>query len=152
MDEEVKVTDGDPAESWAQWRLGIGPGEGIVDGYELVASLRNDLDESVTMTYKHGLGISIQESSSTTYTTTLALEMQKNFGAGPLSLGHLKMSVSFSAQWHSSTSQTWSESEEISATVNVPAKTKVLVNQLKGSYGPLTVNSLHLQIEYQGII
>ena len=36
---EVKVTDGNPAESWAQWRLGIGPGKGIVDGYELVASL-----------------------------------------------------------------------------------------------------------------
>ena len=50
---EVKVTDGNPAESWAQWRLGIGPGKGIVDGYELVASLRNDLDKPVSMTYKH---------------------------------------------------------------------------------------------------
>ena len=149
---EVKVTDGNPAESWAQWRLGIGPGEGIVDGYELVASLSNDLDEPVTMTYKHGLGISIQESTSTTYTTTLAMEMQQNFGAGIISLGHLKMSVSFSAQWQTSTSETWSESEEISAIVDVPPKKKVLVNQLKGRYGPLTVNSLHLQIEYEDCI
>ena len=133
---EVKVTDGNPAESWAQWRL---------------ASLRNDLDKPVSMTYKHGLGVSIQESSSTTYTTSLAMEMQKNFGAGPISLGHLKMSVSFSAQWHSSTSETWSENEEIIASVDVPPKQKVLVNQLKGRYGPLTVNSLHLQIEYGSI-
>ena len=152
LHKEVKVTDGDPAKSWAQWRLGIGPGEGIEDGYELVASLRNDLDIPVTMTYKHGLGISVQESTSTTYTTTLAMEMQKNFGVGPISLGHLKMSVSFSAQWQSSTSQTWSETEEISASVDVPAKKKVLVNQLKGRYGPLMVNSLHLQIEYADCI
>ena len=142
------VTYGKPSDIWAQWRLAIGPGQGIKDGYEVVASMKNDLDVPTTFKYKHTVGTSLTQGSSTTLTREISEEMNINFGKGPLSIGSTT-TVKFSTQWSKSSSTTWSETTEVAADVEVPAKKKVLVSQLQGTYGPLTAHSNHLMTSYE---
>ena len=143
----MHVTNGKPSDIWAQWRLAIDPGQGIKDGYEVVASMKNDLDVPTTFRYKHTVGTSVTEGSSTTLTQQISEEMNINFGTGPLSIGSTT-TVKFSAQWSKSSSTTWSTTTEVEAEVEVPAK-KILVSQLQGTYGPLIAHSNHLMISYE---
>lgn len=51
------ITGGFASNIWAQWRIAIGPGEGIKDGYEVVASVENKLDMPLSYEYRYTLGI-----------------------------------------------------------------------------------------------
>ena len=109
--------------------------------------MKNDLDVPTTFRYKHTVGTSVTEGSSTTLTQQISEEMNINFGTGPLSIGSTT-TVKFSAQWSKSSSTTWSTTTEVEAEVEVPAK-KILVSQLQGTYGPLIAHSNHLMISYE---
>lgn len=83
---------------------------------------------------------SVTEGSSATLTSSLSYEMSTNFSVGPVSIGSTT-TISFADKWLISESATWNESIETSESVQVPPMKKVLVSQLVGTYGPLTVKS-----------
>lgn len=146
-DNPCRVTAGEPTAIWAQWRIAVGPGQGIKDGYAVVASFENKLEEPTNYKYSHSLGASVNDITTTTLTEELSEELSINFSKGPLSIGS-NTTVTFSHQWSSSESKTWSESHNIEADVQVPAGKKVVVNQLQGTYGPLQVHSNHITFSY----
>ena len=145
-----RTTPGSLNDSWAQWRLAVGPGQGIKDGYNIVSSFDNQLDKEVQFTYRKMLGVSITEGSSTTLTNSLSYEMSTNFGEGPLSIGSTQ-SISFSSEWSTSESKTWSESTEVEVQIDVPEKKKVEISQILGEYGPMTIYSSHYRVDYSDV-
>ena len=143
-----RVTHGDQSSIWARWRIAIGPGQGVVkDGYEVVASFKDDLDQPTIYTYSHSIGISVTEGTTTKLTKELSNEMSINFKLGPVEVG-AKASVKHAREWSNSKANTWSESTKIEAEVKVSPGKKVYVKQLQGKYGPLTVQSNHIKVDY----
>ena len=110
--------------------------------------MKNELDVPTTFRYKHTVGTSVTEDSSTTLTQQISEEMNINFGKGPLSIGSTT-TVKVSAQWSKSSSTTCSTNTEVEAEVEVPANKKVLMSQLQGTYGPLMAHSNHLMTSYE---
>ena len=145
-DNPCRVTAGEPSAIWAQWRIAIGPGQGMKDGYEVVASFENELNQPTSFKYSRVLGTSVTNTSTTTLTQQLSQELKANFSVGPLSIGS-KATVNHSHEWSSSQAETWSASETVEVEVpDVKAGKKVIVYQLQGTYGPLTVHSSHIRL------
>ena len=100
--------------------------------------------------HRTGHYLAIPEGSSTTLTNSLSHEMSTNFGEGPLSIGSTT-SISFSSEWSTSESKTWSESTEVEVQIGVPAKKKVEISQILGEYGPMTIYSSHYRVDYSDV-
>ena len=143
-----RVTAGRPSATWAQWRIAIGPGQGMSDGYEVVASYKNNLDQETSFKYSHVLGTTFTNNITTALSEQLSQELNANFSIGPLSLGS-KATVSHSREWSSSQAKTWSEKQAIEAEVSVKPGKKLVVCQLQGTYGPLKVHSSHFTFNEQ---
>lgn len=96
----------------------------------------------VEVEYEEKIGISKTESTTTTISAEMSMEIQDIF---------VSAKMSFSAAWSTSTSTTWNIETTSKVTVTVPPGTKKEVYQLTGFYGEgqneYAVRSNHLYFE-----
>eukprot|EP01084_Bolivina_argentea_P282369 483322_1 len=141
------ATKGNPG-NWAQFKVVMGsPMEGMTDGFKVIDAVTNDLDTPITNTVSLKVGVSSTKAESKEDTVKVGVEAEKNFGAGPIASGSIKVSVEWSGKWTSSSSDTWSQELTKTVEIPVPPKTTVRVLQLFASYGSFKIGSSHWKVE-----
>jgi len=119
---------------WASWQ--IAPPAEIHDSWEEVNAVSNDGD-TVTMkaTFTYTKGISNTSSSSFQFGMEQSIEVEANFEIPAFTSGSVKVGAKFSQNWENSSSETFTQGRELSLEVECPPKTKIILEQLIGTYG-----------------
>lgn len=128
-----------PSKPWGQFELMFS--QPIMDQYETVVSEKNSSTEEVLFSYTYKLGMSRTDGKSVENAVTLNLEAQKNFAVGSVKFG-----AQYSTKWSESSSSTFSAATEITTEVKIPPGKTATIKQLRAKYGPLRVESNHLDI------
>jgi len=123
-----------PSATWGRFKFRFSAEISVTSNE--VARLENFTDAPVKKTYEYKKGVSTSTSSTFTKTLEFKVEAEKNFGAGAFASGSVKFGASTNLQWSDNLSQNITEEQVVKIEVDVPAKTRYVISQVRGSYGP----------------
>ncbi|WP_156119668.1 hypothetical protein [Leptolyngbya sp. KIOST-1] len=136
-----------PADSWGKFEISFPALP--EDRYELVASKKNETSFAIDHSFSYESGVSRTDSKGFEESSSLSLELQKNFGVaaniGPSASA--KFTVTNTSVWKSSTSETFSMAKKTGTSVTVPPDKGIKIYQLQGRYGSLNIGTHHFRKE-----
>lgn len=139
-----------PTDSWGRFKFMFSAEMSVTNNE--VARLENNTNAPVKKTYEYKKGVSTSTSSTFTKTFEFKIEAEKNFGAPGFTSGSVKFGASTNLQWSNNITQNIMEEQVVKIEVDVPAKTRYIISQVRGSYGPnVTIGSTTITTNSQPI-
>lgn len=126
--------------------------EDIIEQYEVVGSHINLDDKPNPYTFRYTVGTSRSDGREVEFGLKVSTEVSSNFAIPLLGKGTGKLGSEFHSTWKSTMSSTLTTSTEVTLTLEVPAKKKMIVRQLTGSYGVLRLKSPETLHEVEDLI
>lgn len=139
-----------PSATWGRFKFRFSAEMSVTK--DEVSRLDNNTNNEVIMEYTYKKGVSTTTGSTFTKSLGFKVEAEKNFGTGAFASGSVKFGASTNLEWSKSLSENITEEQVISVKPTVKAKTRLIIYQVRGSYGPnVTIGSNIIIVEEESI-